>query len=94
MDNNIMKGLDRQEFITRIKALTEEQAAITAGLLTTDTLEQALRKRDELCTDIIEALRNELIKASDVPTIQEKEAIIKECGAIIRLFNARYNMED
>lgn len=88
-----MKGLDRQEFITRAKALSEEQRTIAAGLFPTDTLEQALRKRDELCTDIITALRDELVKAPDCPTIQEKEAIIKECGAIIRLYDAKYNME-
>lgn len=88
-----MKGLDRQEFITRAKALTDEQKEIAAAFMSTDMLQAAIRKRDDLCTDILKALVAEINKLSDEATIQDKEAAIKECGNIIRLYDARYNME-
>ena len=87
--NNKMIELDRREFIDRTKALSEEQQHIAASLIPTDTLQTALQRRDEFCTDILRALVTEITKLPNEPTIQEKEACIKECREILRIEDRR-----
>ena len=93
MECGKMQVLDKREFIAKSKALSEEERNINARLTPTDILQDALRRRDELCTDIIKALCFEINKLTEEATIQDKEAVLKECGAIMRLYESKYNME-
>lgn len=80
-----MSKLEKREFITRSKALSEEEQDIVARLTPTDILQSALRRRKEFCTDILKALTKEIAQLPDEPTIQEMEKAIKACKGILRL---------
>ncbi len=82
---NGVETLNRKELITRAKALQPEDRLIVAKCLDTDTLQATLRRRDEFTSDILKAIQKELEGLSNPPTIQEKEAAIKEIRAILRI---------
>lgn len=80
-----LKTLNRKELITRAKALQPEDRIIVAKCIDTDTLQAALRKRDEFTSDILREVAKVLDTLDKEPTIQAKEAAIKELKAILRI---------
>lgn len=82
---NGVKTLNRKELMTRAKALQPEDRLIVAKCIDTDTLQEALRKRDEFTSDILKAIQKTFEGLGNPPTIQEKEAAIKEIRAILKI---------
>lgn len=82
---NGLKTLNHKELMTRAKALQPEDRMIVAKCIDTDTLQAALQKRDEFTSDIIREIHKALSALGENPTIQDKEATIKEIRAILRI---------
>ena len=77
--------LHRSELMERSKALVPEDRLIVAKCIDTDTLEAALKRRDEYTTDLLRAIAKQYNTLGKNPTIQAKEAVLKEMRAILRI---------
>lgn len=86
---NGVETLNKKELITRAKALQPDERIIVAKCIDTDTLQVTLKRRDEFTSDILKAIQKELEGLSNPPTIQEKEAAIREIRAILRIPDIR-----
>lgn len=86
---NGLKTLNRKELMTRAKALDADERFIVAKCIDTDTLQLALRRRDEFTSDILREVAKVMDTLGAEPTIQAKEAAIKELKAILRIPEVR-----
>lgn len=78
-----MCELARTEVINRAKAMTPEQRGLVIGTISTSLLVDALNRRDEVCTAILNAVQDVMSNIPYDAELPEKQHAIRELKAIL-----------